>query len=198
VTLAHAALVTRQLAEHPEVEEQVGYADRLVLNHADRCSPEELDAAEAALRERNALAPIVRATRAEVDLGDAFELAGAPERWAARADAGTAEPHAHSRGAATVVLRSRAPLDIHALKMWLQFLATNRSHDLWRMKGVLACRTLPNEVVVQSVHQFLELGPGEGPAPEESVLVVIGRDLDRAALERGWRSAGGETEPPPA
>lgn len=182
VTLAHAALIAAQLEHHPEAEEQVGYADLLLLNHVDRADEPELLAAEAALRARNALAPLWRAEHATVDVAEILALEHDSQ----------ADPHAthgagaHTSGAGTVVLESDQPLDLARLKMWLTFLATRRNHDLWRIKGILACIGQAHEVRVQAVQEFLELGPGEGPAPESSVLVVIGRDLDEAELRRGW------------
>ena len=85
------------------------------------------------------------------------------------------------------------PLDLHRLKMWLRFLSTKRDHELWRLKGVVACRERPDEaVVVQGVHQWLEIGPGEGGPPAESVLVLIGHGLDEAEIARGWDACRGE------
>lgn len=34
--------------------------------------------------------------------------------------------------------------------------------------------------------QWLEIGPVEAPPPEESVIVLIGRDLDQEELQRAW------------
>jgi G3E family GTPase len=192
VTLARADAVVRQLEEHPEAAEQVGYADRIVLNACDLASGAEIDAAEAALRARNAVAPIERAVRADVPLASVLGVAtGDPRAWdllATETAAGTPRTHVHG-GVGTVTLRSDAALDVHRLKMWLQFLATRKTHEVLRLKGILRCGGLDHAVVVQGVHQWLELGPTEGPPPAESVLVLIGRDLDRAELERGWRAA---------
>jgi G3E family GTPase len=78
--------------------------------------------------------------------------------------------------------------------MWLRFLAQRRTLELMRVKGILAVTRGrgdedPQGVVVQGVHQFLELTPG-GPAPERSELVVIGVGLDEAELRRGFEAAG--------
>jgi hypothetical protein len=37
------------------------------------------------------------------------------------------------------------------------------------------------------VHQYLELGPGREPAPQRSILVVIGRGIEAGVLAEGWR-----------
>lgn len=183
VALAHAALIADQLEEHDEVEEQIGYADIVLLNHADRADTDQLDAAEAAIRARNATARLLRTERARVptDLVLGALHVNAPA-IPAQLD------HQHTHGATTVVLRSERLLDLARLKMWLQFLASKRDHELWRVKGLLACENHEQAVVVQGVYQFLELGPADEGAPQESLLVLIGRGLDEAELQRGWHA----------
>ena len=92
----------------------------------------------------------------------------------------------HTHGIGTVVLRATAALDLHRLKIWIQFLASRRTHELYRVKGLLACRDHPRSVLVQGTYQWLELGPGPEDVPAESVLVLIGRGLDEAEIQRGW------------
>ncbi len=190
VTLVHAVQGLEQLERHPEVAEQIGYADRLVLNHSDQVPPERLDELEAVLRARNALASVERTSRAEIAIADIFAAnPRAPELWSEQEAKGA--PHGHTDGVTTFVLESDGPLDLHALKMWLRFLATKRDHELWRSKGLLHCKGEAKAVLVQSVYQHLELGPSEEEAPKRSQLVLIGRKLNRAELERGWQAIGG-------
>ena len=99
--------------------------------------------------------------------------------------------HQHAAGVGTVALRTDQALDIHKLKMWIQFLSTRRTHEILRIKGILRCTGFARAVVVQGVYQWLELGPSEDDPPHESVLVLIGRGLDQDELERGWASALG-------
>lgn len=191
VTLVHAGQALEQLARHPEAPEQVAYATTLVLGHVDAAADDQLAQVEAELARRNPTARRVRALRGDVPLElvleDAETLPGAEHEPAA--DGGSA---AHTAGASALVLRSRRPLDLHRLKMWLAFVAGRRRGELWRMKGLVACSGHRQAVLVQAVYQVLELGPcEERTAPEESVLVVIGRDLDPAELERGWAACQG-------
>jgi G3E family GTPase len=182
VALTHAAEIAQQLERHAEAREQLGYADLILLNHTDRAGPDALAAAEKAIRSHNAIAPLERTQRAEIALERVFGL-----RPSASAVIDPERVHAaHTEGAGTVVLRSDAPLDLHALKLWLQFLATRRTHEIWRLKGILACREERRSVVVQGVYQWLEIGAGDEVPPTTSVLVLIGRDLDEAELQRGW------------
>lgn len=184
LTLAHAGLIARQIEEHPEAAEQIGYADRVVLNHADRCAPGELESAELAVRSLNGLCEILRAEHARLEIAPLLEARrGEPPRPVPVVGGSAAR---HTSGAGTLSFRTREPLDIHKLKMWLQFIAARRTHELWRLKGIARCHGIDQAVVAQGVYQWLELGPVEEPPPEESVIVLIGRNLDREELERAW------------
>jgi G3E family GTPase len=192
VTLARADSILAELEEFPEAAEQVGYADRLVLNACDLVDEAELGGIEAALRARNALAPIRRAVRAEVPVDELLAIGtGRSDRWELPDGGGAPEGvHVHGEGhdrrVTTVSLSAERPLDIHRLKIWLQFLAADRTHEILRLKGIVACQGIERGVVVQGVHQWLELGPGETERPERSSLVLIGRDLAEERLRRGW------------
>jgi len=183
ITLAHAGHIVGQLAQYPEAVDQVGYADLIVLNHADRASAEELAAAERALVEINHAATIFTTERARLD----FEtLNGLQHRDLGDLPRVSVGEHKHTSGVTTLVLTSDEPLDIHRVKMWLRFLETRPDGEVLRIKGILACEGQGRPVVVQGVYQWLEIGPGEGPVPERSELVLIGKGFPKAELERGW------------
>ena len=186
VTVLNAPHAREEAQRHPEVEEQIGYAGLLIVNHQDQADEAELGALERFLRQRNPGAELVRAERSDVPTRLVFA-----EHGSVRTEElvhASSKAHGHTEGAGAVVLRSDTPRDLHRLKMWLGFLAQDRTHDLWRIKGVLHCSGHAEAVVVQAVYQLLELGPGEGAAPAESVLVLLGRDLDEDTLRRGWEA----------
>ncbi|MEZ5977162.1 MAG: GTP-binding protein [Planctomycetota bacterium] len=183
VTVVHAAHVGRQLEEYAEAAEQIGFADAIVLGHVDEVDAAAADAAEARCRSINTLAPIRRAVRGELDVASLLDGGDAdPERW--RLVAATSA--SHTSRVSSVVLEHGGPVDLHRLKIWLQFVAARRDWDVLRMKGVVRAKGRNEAVVVQAVHQVLEIGPGPGPAPPRSAIVVIGRDLDEGVLRTGW------------
>jgi G3E family GTPase len=186
VTLLRADSIRIELEQFTEAAEQIGYADRLVLNACDLVEEAELDKIEVVIHALNSFAPIRRATRADVPLD---ELLAVGARDAGHFDTLKAIYSSHSdhlERVGTVALRTSALIDIHRLKMWLQFIAKDRSHELLRLKGIFNCEGFDRAVVVQGVYQWLELGPGEGTPPAESILVIIGRDLNVDQIERGW------------
>lgn len=187
VTLAHAANIAAQLERHPEASEQLAYADRVLLNHADRCARDRLDAARASISTINALAQVIECEFGRVDISALLDIGTAdPARWRSLETGSASSAHAHDLAVGSVALESDTPLDLHRVKIWLQFLANRRGQDLLRLKGVLRCSDHAVPIVVQGMYEWLELGPGTGAAPDTSKLVLIGRDLDRAELERGW------------
>jgi G3E family GTPase len=55
-----------------------------------------------------------------------------------------------------------------------------------RFKGILRCQNQTAAVIVQGVYQWVELRQSHEAAPAESVLVLIGRNLDTEELQREW------------
>ncbi len=182
VCVAHAGLLPEQLARHPEARAQLAGADLVVLNHADQAA--DLDESARAARAWAPLATLQRAVRADVDVAGLLDLrAQDPSRWAL----GSVE---HTPGAAGLVLEAGA-VDLGRIKIFLQFVASRRSWEIWRMKGIFRCEGQARPVVVQAVWQWLELGPGPGELPLRSTLVILGRDLDEAEIRRAWAAAVG-------
>ncbi|MAE70477.1 MAG: cobalamin biosynthesis protein CobW [Gemmatimonadetes bacterium] len=201
VALAHAAHVKEQLAFHPEACQQIGYADTILLNHCDRSDDAGQVEAETALRRINPMASIVRTEHAELPPDRVLHLETTdPGRWKldlAEADPSEesserdGSPHGHTAGMSALTLRTRRTLDIHRLRIWLQFVGQRRTWELMRLKGIVRCRDHGPRVVVQGIYQWMELRPEMGAAPDESLLVLIGRDLDHVELRKGWEAVTG-------
>ncbi|MSP56179.1 MAG: GTP-binding protein [Myxococcales bacterium] len=193
VVVASAVDLPTQLAGHPEAAEQVAYADRIIVNHCDRAGPasglddDPVAAAVRAIREINPGAPIDRAVRGETATAPLLDLGGEDVgRWTT-AFIRPAPAQLHGLGLTRhVVLRTTSTLNLPALKLYLQFVASRRTWTLMRLKGILRCEGLSRGVVAHGVYQWLELGPGPMDPPDESQLLLIGRNLDLGELQRGW------------
>jgi G3E family GTPase len=184
-TLCHAGLVLGQLERYREAADQVAYADVLVVNHVDALGATALEVVCERLAAVNPTAHLRRALRGAVDVAGLLAvLEPRPDTWRLAADVPAVQ---HTSDVTSHSLTSDAPLDLHALKIWLQFVAARRDWDVMRMKGILRARGRAESVVVQAVHQYLELGPGREPAPQRSILVVIGRGIEAGVLAEGWR-----------
>ncbi len=68
----------------------------------------------------------------------------------------------------------------------MQLLTVNR-HQIYRIKGILNAGDYPVQVVLQSVYRNFLLTDGQlwtPGAPRQSQVVVIGKELQKAAIEK--------------
>jgi G3E family GTPase len=205
ITLVHGEHIAQQLEEHPEASDQIGYADQIILNHCDQCTPEMLTAAAVAIRTCNSYADVVQTTRADVDIASLLNIRtwerierkpvrSAPQPAHAPHDHHDHDDeHAHTCDVSTLTLRSTEPLDVNRLRVWLVFLVKRSSHDLMRLKGIMRSHQHDAAITAQGVYRFVELREGPGEAPEESVLVLIGRHLDADEIQREWEDCRART-----
>jgi len=65
----------------------------------------------------------------------------------------------------------------------------NQGPDIFRMKGVLSIKGDSRRFVFQGVHMLFDGRPDRewGSEPRHNSLIFIGRSLDRAALNEGFR-----------
>jgi G3E family GTPase len=98
--------------------------------------------------------------------------------------------HHHAEDVTSVGIRAKGDLDEKKLSDWLGTLLRTKGQDIFRMKGVLAVKGRAMRFVFQGVHMLMDGKPGKewGTEPRESALIFIGRNLDRAALNEGFRS----------
>ncbi|MGE3536804.1 MAG: GTP-binding protein [Candidatus Tectimicrobiota bacterium] len=198
ITLVNAPHIVRQIAEHPEASAQLGYADHIIVNHCDQCDTAAIRTAEEAIRTCNPHASMEKTSHANVEITSLLQVRTwesidprllhpqTPAAAATHSHDGHEHNEAHTCGVGTLTLRLETALDLNRLKLWLLFIVKRRSHELMRFKGIVRCQNHAGAVIVQGVYQWLELRLSQEPAPTESVMVLIGRNLDVAELQREW------------
>lgn len=166
--------------------EQLGFADVVVLSHADRVAAPEsgggLDAVEARVRRHAPAAVVARAANGVASLGFDELLAGRAEALYL-----PAERSGHTAFEA-VSLLLEGELDEDRFADWVESALADVEARLLRVKGILAMAGLDRRVILQGVGESVtvELGRPWGDAPPTSRLVVLGLGLDGAALEAGF------------
>jgi G3E family GTPase len=98
--------------------------------------------------------------------------------------------HSHTHSDVTAVgITIPGDLDSKRLNAWMGELLQTRGPDIYRMKGVLSIKGDAKRFVFQGVHMLFDGRPGKpwGSDPRANKLVFIGRKLDRAELEAGFR-----------
>jgi G3E family GTPase len=81
-------------------------------------------------------------------------------------------------------------LDAERLNTWLSTLLREQGPDIFRMKGILSIKDMPQRFVFQGVHMLFDGRPDRpwGNEPRRNALIFIGRNLDRVALTEDFRA----------
>jgi G3E family GTPase len=101
--------------------------------------------------------------------------------------------HEHDEEVTSVGITTPGDLDLKKFNKWLGELLMTRGPDLFRMKGVLSIKGHAERYVFQGVHMLFD-GKTDRPwgqEPRHNSLIFIGRNLDRAALNEGFRACLG-------
>ncbi|MCG8684820.1 MAG: GTP-binding protein [Desulfobacterales bacterium] len=98
--------------------------------------------------------------------------------------------HEHDEEVTSVGITIPGDLDLEMLETWLKVLLTTQGEDIFRMKGVLSIKDHPERFVFQGVHMLFQGSFDRAWEKEErrNNLVFIGRNLDRAFLNKGFKA----------
>jgi G3E family GTPase len=204
VTVVDAGHVGLHFDDMREVREQIGFADVILLNKTDLVTPAELEKIEARIRKMNPMAKLYRTENAAIDLDRVLNVGGFDLKRALELepdflkaakeehdhDHDYEHDHHHDEDVTSVGIRTPGELDEKKLSDWLGTLLRTKGQDIFRMKGVLAVKGHDMRFVFQGVHMLMDGRPDRpwGTEPRQNTLVFIGRNLDRAALNEGFRS----------
>ncbi|MEO8668153.1 MAG: GTP-binding protein [Bauldia sp.] len=214
VTVADAKNLLARLADSHEAEEQIAFADVILLNKADLVSKDELAVVERRIRGINPHALIHRTERCAIPLDrvldrGAFDLdrilSIEPDFLEGGHDHDHHHDHDHDHdghdhhhhhhdiagsGIASVSLRAGA-LDPKAFFPWIERITQEFGPQILRLKGILSFKDDGERYVVQGVHMIIEGNhqrPWKDSEKRESRLVFIGRKLDEAMLKAGFEA----------
>jgi G3E family GTPase len=192
ITVADALWLSERLKDAPEAKNQIAFADIILLNKADLVTPEQLETVKAQIRVINPYAVFHVTTRCDTPIKDllgrgAFDL----ERIL------TIEPdfleeghhHHHEDDIRSISLSYDGEMNPEKFLEWIHALVQKDGGDILRSKGILAFEDEPKRFVFQGVHMTLE-GDVQRlwreDEPRVSRLVLIGRNLDRDALNKAF------------
>ncbi len=98
--------------------------------------------------------------------------------------------HEHDEAVTSVGITLPGDLHLDKLNGWLSQLLRVHGQDIFRMKGVLSVSGWDERFVFQGVHMLFDGRPDRpwGSELRHNKMIFIGRNLDRAALERGFRA----------
>ena len=98
--------------------------------------------------------------------------------------------HEHDEEVTSVGITLPGDFHLERLNRWLGQLLVKQGQDIFRMKGVLSLRGQDERFVFQGVHMLFDGRPDRpwGNEQRHNKMVFIGRNLDRSALEEGFRA----------
>ena len=200
VTVADAKHLVGALDDAHEAQEQIAFADIILLNKTDLVDPQELDGVRKRIQAINPTATIRETERCGIALSevlgrDAFNLERILEVEPDFLD--QFHEHEHDDHVSSLSLATDQPLDPDKFLPWIQEIVRTLGIDILRMKGIMAFRDDPDRFVVQSVHMLLEgdrQRPWKTGEARSSRLVFIGRNLPKDVLRSGFERTFAEEQ----
>ena len=193
LTVVDAKHAQKQLDDFHEAQEQVGFADRILLSKTDLVSEDEVQKLTARVKQMNPRAPIKKVHFGDTPIDEVLDIRGFNLNAVLELDPEFLldSHHEHHDEVASFVFKSDKPFDGDKLEQFLSGMIQVYGPDLLRYKGVLWMKGKPQRVVFQGVHMMMGGDMGKPWAKGEkksSTLVFIGkklpRDLFLAGLEQ--------------
>jgi len=192
LTVVDAKHAQRQLDEFHEAQEQVGFADRILLSKSDLVSEDDVKALLDRLRRMNPRAQMKKVNFGDAPIEEILDIRGFNLNAILELDPEflVDTHHEHHDEVESFVFKSDKPFDGAKLEQFLAGMILVYGPDLLLYKGVLWMKGNPRRVVFQGVHMMMggDVGKPWGKEKKASVMVFIDRklpkDLFLAGLEQ--------------
>ena len=191
VTVIDSLNIKQNLAEIKETEDQIGFADVVILNKTDLVSAEELEKVEALVRKTNGVAKVLKTQRCAVAIEEILDIGAFNLEQRISIDPNLItefHEHSHDEQIQSVYLEEKRPLDLDKLNRFMSLIVNELGNQVLRSKGVVSILNEPNRIVFQGVHMSMGSGLDRPWEPTESRLtqmVFIGRHLPKDVLQEG-------------
>ena len=176
-----------------EAQEQIAFADVILLNKTDLVSEADLTELENRIRGMNAIAKVYRTQDAAIEMESvlgvqAFDLTRALQ---IDPDFLGEDAHEHDETVGSIALVEPGEINGQKLNSWLSDLLQTQGPDIFRMKGILNIQGQDQRFVFQGVHMLFDGRPDRLWRTDETrknELVFIGRNLDAVQLKKDFRA----------
>ena len=190
ITVVDAVNLEKNLEQSHEAQEQVAFADIILVNKTDLVSEAAIVKIERHVRSLNPLATIHRMTQGVVDIDKVLGTNAFHLEAKLKVDPTFLDDlsHEHDVAITSMVLRETRPIDMNRFMAWITPLLQEHGDAMFRSKGVFNAHGFNQRVVFQSVRMLTTMSrftDWEAGSERVTEYVVIGRDLDRAALQAG-------------
>jgi len=190
ITVVDAVHAMAQLDGNDQAQEQVGFADRLLLSKTDLVDADRIEAVSQRLHQMNPRAAVQAVHFGQTPLQEILDIRGFNLNAVLEIEPGflAGGHHHHDDRIQSFVFRAERDFDGKRLQDFLGAIVRIYGVDMLRYKGVLAVDEMPNRVIFQGVHEMMGGSMGAPWASNDrrgSVMVFIGRDLPREIFEQG-------------
>lgn len=194
VTVVDSKHITRHLDGHNEAQEQIAFADVIILNKTDLVSTEELSILERGIRNMNPTAKRIQARYCNINLKEILGIHSFDLSLKLEIDPHFLEDHHHHHHDDTVssiAFQEEKPLDLKKLDRWISYLVQDKGEDLLRYKGIIHVKGIDKRIVFQGIHMLFSGYPDRKWGENErrvSEMVFIGKNLNKEELEQQFKS----------
>lgn len=179
--------------ESDEAQEQIAFADVILLNKTDLVSPEIVDELEQRVRGMAAFAKVYRTKDSDIAMDSVLGIKAFDLKQALHIDPNflDEDAHEHDESVFSVSIVEEGSVDGDKFNRWIYQLLQDRGTDIFRMKGILDIDSEDRRFVFQGVHMLLDGRPGQVWKDDElrrNELVFIGRNLSEMELKEGFQA----------
>jgi G3E family GTPase len=174
---------TAQLDEFTEAQQQVGFADRILMSKTDLVAEDETKKLIERLRRMNPRAQVKKVHFGDTPIEEILDIRGFNLNAILELDPEFLADthHDHHDEVESFVFRSDKPFNGDKLEQFLSGMIQVYGPDLLRYKGVLWMKGKSQRVVFQGVHMMMggDMGKPWGKDKKQSVMVFIGKKLPK-------------------
>ena len=190
VTLVDAVHAPQQLDEHHEAQEQVGFADRVLISKTDLVDAAAVAKLKQRLTRINPRAKIAESHNGVAAVNELMDIRGFNLNAILEIEPQflTDVDHEHDDDVTSFVFREDRPLDLERVEDFLGSMIKVYGPQMMRYKGVLNIKGESQRVVFQGVHMLMgaeRVGNWKPNEKRVSKMVFIGRGLPEDVLMAG-------------
>lgn len=191
VTVVDSYHIEKNLKTVKETQDQVGFADVIILNKTDLVAPEKLNEVEKMIRGINGVSKIFKTQKCSLPISEVLGIGAFDLQDRVKIDPSILEEfhdHSHDDEIQSIYIEEKRPLDLDKLNSFMALLVNELGEQVLRSKGVINIKDNPLRVVFQGVHMTVGSSPDREWAQGEerkTQMVFIGRHLPKEVLAEG-------------
>ncbi len=191
ITVVDAKHIEQNLKEIKETEDQIGFADVILLNKTDLITPQQLHVVEEKIRSINSMAKLYPTSHSQIPIADildinAFDLESRVELNPAIKE--VYHEHKHDESIKSIYFEEVRPLDLERFSRFMQLVVGELGNQMLRYKGIIYAAGDESRFVFQGVHTNMgstQDRPWAANEERKTKIVFIGRHLPADVLKEG-------------